>query len=135
MKRDFSARRRPFEAVLAGKQQVGTHTVVFDSGCRAICRLSQAQAEGYECLVCKGRCGQGSTAFRPVGYVLGGTQVFVCVRHDGPMRFSVQTGEFLGVCELCGAPLWANDEALPVDARDCCCCEVSGYPHTPEGGE
>ncbi|MCK2244091.1 MULTISPECIES: hypothetical protein [unclassified Crossiella] len=67
---------------LAGKQTTGVYSVVLDDDSVRDMELTQAQAEGYECLTCRGVCGQSQSAFRPVGRIdniPGCSQVFRCI--------------------------------------------------------
>ena len=65
--------------LIASKQAVAAYTVVFTDGETVELELTQAQAEGYECLTCKVVCGTGLKAFRPVGLVNGFSSAFRCV--------------------------------------------------------
>lgn len=83
---DFGRRasaRDQFLRMIAGKQAVAGYLVELYGRGTTLLRLTQAQAEGYECLTCKIPCGQGSAAFRPVGHIAddvpGTSQVFRCV--------------------------------------------------------
>ncbi|WP_258946800.1 hypothetical protein [Lentzea californiensis] len=60
-------------------QVVDTYTVMVDGGGLVSFELTQAQAEGFECLTCKRLCGNGLSAFKPVGFIPSTGMVFRCV--------------------------------------------------------
>ncbi|WP_439662599.1 hypothetical protein ACSHWB_14780 [Lentzea sp. HUAS TT2] len=60
-------------------QAVDTYTVMVDGGRVVSLELTQAQAEGFECLTCKRLCGNGLSAFRPVGFIPSTGMVFRCI--------------------------------------------------------
>ena len=76
---DVATKRRIWDQMIASKQTVSAYTVHMLDGDVVGMRLTQAQAEGYECLTCKTQCGQGSEAFRPVGNIPNVSRVFCCV--------------------------------------------------------
>lgn len=76
---DAASKRRLWDQMIASKQTVSVYTVHLYDGDVVGMRLTQAQAEGYECLTCKVQCGQGSEAFRPAGYIPNVSSVFRCV--------------------------------------------------------
>jgi hypothetical protein len=65
--------------MIASKQTVSTYTVIFANGDRAELDLTEAQAEGFECLTCAAQCAVGPGAFWPVGKINGFNSVFRCV--------------------------------------------------------
>lgn len=84
---DRAMKKLVWARVIASKQAVSTHTVVFADGDRRELALTEAQAEGFECLTCKAECTTGSGAFRPVGKINGFSSVFRCVAClDGVVR-------------------------------------------------
>jgi hypothetical protein len=76
---DGTLKRLMWAQMIASKQTVSTYTVVFTDGDSADLELTEAQAEGFECLTCKVECGTGLGAFRPAGKINGFSSVFRCV--------------------------------------------------------
>jgi hypothetical protein len=76
---DRALKKLKWARVIASKQAVSVYTVVFTGGDRHELELTEAQAEGFECLTCKSECATGSGAFRPVGKINGFNSVFRCV--------------------------------------------------------
>ncbi|MFD9734266.1 hypothetical protein [Umezawaea sp. NPDC059074] len=64
--------------IIASKQTVSTYTVDFRSGETVELELTQAQAEGYECLTCKAECGTGTGAFLHAGWINDFSSAFRC---------------------------------------------------------
>ncbi|MCR3747246.1 hypothetical protein LX88_001184 [Lentzea californiensis] len=74
-----SSRQDRFAAMVGRLQVVDTYTVMVDGGGLVSFELTQAQAEGFECLTCKRLCGNGLSAFKPVGFIPSTGMVFRCV--------------------------------------------------------
>lgn len=74
-----SSRQDRFASMVDRMQAVDTYTVMVDGGELVTLELTQAQAEGFECLTCKRLCGKGVGAFRPVGFIPSMGAVFRCV--------------------------------------------------------
>ena len=80
---DGTFKRLLWAQMIASKQTVSTYTVVFTDGDSDDLDLTEAQAEGFECLTCKAECGTGLGAFQPAGRINGFSSVFRCVACSG----------------------------------------------------
>lgn len=74
-----SSRQDRFAAMVERMQAVDSYTVMVEGGRVVSLELTQAQAEGFECLTCKRLCGNGLSAFRPVGFIPSTGMVFRCI--------------------------------------------------------
>ena len=83
---DRAFKRRLWDRMIAAKQTVSTYAVMLDGGRLETLELTAAQAEGFECLNCKVQCGNGSSAFVPVGRIPSVGSVFECVACSGGVR-------------------------------------------------
>lgn len=76
---DKALKQQRWDRLIASKQTVSTFAVMLETGELVSLDLTQAQAEGLECLTCKRQCGTGQGAFRPVGLIPSVGSVFECV--------------------------------------------------------
>ncbi len=83
---DKALKQQRWDRLIASKQTVSTFAVMLESGELVSLDLTQAQAEGLECLTCKRQCSTGQGAFRPVGLIPSVGTVFECVACSGGAR-------------------------------------------------
>lgn len=76
---DKALKQQRWDRLIASKQTVSTFAVMLENGELVSLDLTQAQAEGLECLTCKRQCETGQGAFRPVGRIPSVGTVFECV--------------------------------------------------------
>ncbi|MFJ8960555.1 hypothetical protein ACIRG5_14315 [Lentzea sp. NPDC102401] len=83
---DRATKQLLWDRVISSKQTVSSYVVMLDGGSLETMELTAAQAEGFECLICKTQQTTSSGAFRPVGRIPSVGSVFQCLTCAGGVR-------------------------------------------------